>query len=589
MVADITHYLPSPEKWQVIMRGRVASQGMALAGAYPISEQVLEIVQKKVSDIQSELERFQTARDKCSEEIILLIDISVQKEDVEIQEILDFQLLILEDTDFINRIEGLITEEGWNCEYSVKTASDTYRQKLLEITDNDYLRERAADINDLTKRLLSVLMGVSNSISEPNGPYIAVAEDISPSILSGLDEKKLLGIVLERGAMTAHTVIIARSRGIPCLIEAKGAMGLVEEGQPILLDGFNGELYHSPDEYQMKKYEEYRARQQAEQLELEEYRDRETCTQDGFSMRVFANITSYRDTERLIEQGGEGVGLFRTELLYMESSESPPTEAIQLSAYRKAAEALGERPLIIRTLDVGGDKQIPYLDIPREDNPFLGYRAIRYCLGHSELFDTQISAILRASAYGEIQIMFPMITNMEELIEAHGAVGRVMERLSKRNIPYNRNIKIGMMVETPAAAMDAERFAEKADFFSIGTNDLVQYLFAADRTNELVSNLNSYFQPALLRAVNHIAQSAHRAGIEVDICGQAGEAPELVPLWVGMGIDNLSVSTSEITKVRRIICGCNKGECEQLLSEVLNLNTAHEVRGMLSGISVYER
>lgn len=564
------------------MKGRAASPGMALAEAYPIHETAHEIVQKKAAEPQSELNRFLAAKDQCAGQILLLMEIPAQKENTEVQEILDFQLLLLEDTEFISKIEALIIDEGWNCEYAVKAASDTYRQKLLEMTDNDYLRERAADIHDLTKRLLNELMGISNDISEPNGPYIAIAEDISPSLLTGMDERKLMGIVLEKGAITSHTVIIARSRGIPCLIEAKGACTKVKQGARVLLDGFNGELYLAPDAKQSEKYEAYKTRQQAEQMELDEYLNRETCTRDGFCMKVYANITSHRDVERLMNQGGEGVGLFRTELLYMESADSPPSEEVQLDAYRKAAEALNGRPLIIRTLDAGGDKQIPYLGIPREENPFLGFRAIRYCLAHKDLFYTQLSAILRASAYGSVRIMFPMITKLEELNEARKAVGKVMEELSGRNVPLDCDIKIGMMMETPAAAMDAALFAAKADFFSIGTNDLTQYLFAADRTNGMVSDLNSYFQPSLLRAVNHIAESAHAAGIEVDICGQAGEVPELVPLWIGMGMENLSVSISAITRVRRIICNCKKKACEQLLSEVLTLDTEREVREKLS-------
>lgn len=570
------------------MKGRVASQGMALAEAYPIHELVLEIAQRKAADPQSEMDRFQAAKDQCADQTLRLMNIAAQKDDNEVQEILDFQYLILEDTDFISKIESLIIDEGWNCEYAVGAASDTYRQRLLEMTDNDYLRERAADINDLTKRLLYELMGVSNDLLEPDGSYIAIAEDLAPSQISGMDESKLMGIVLEKGALTAHTVIIARSRGIPCLIETKGAMEQVTQGGSVLLDGFSGELHLSPDAQKLEQYDAYRARQRAEQRELEEYRDRETCTKDGFSMRVYANITSHRDVERLVQQGGEGVGLFRTELLYMESTGAPPSEEVQFEAYRKAAEALDGRPLIIRTLDVGGDKQIPYLGIPQEENPFLGYRAIRYCLEHRDLFYAQLSAILRASAYGKVQIMFPMITNLEELAVARKAVEQVMEDLSERNISFDREIKLGMMMETPAAAMDAERFAGKTDFFSIGTNDLTQYLFAADRTNEMVSKLNSYFQPSLLRAVNHIVRSAHVAGIEVDICGQAGEIPELVPLWIGMGMENLSVSISAITKVRQIICNADKLACEQLLGEVLDMDTEREVREKLSQVSVYE-
>jgi phosphotransferase system enzyme I (PtsI) len=555
---------------------------MALAEAYPVAETLVEAAKEKTADPAGEWARFQAARERCADQITRLMENAEKNEDDDIRDILDFQYLILEDTEFLDKIEHMIFKDSWNCAYAVQTVLDIYQKKLQALTDNAYLRERAADVDDLGQRLLCELLGVENAISEPGGPYIAVAADLSPSRITEMDDKKLVGIVLEKGAMTAHTVIIARSRGIPCLIGAEGALERISAGTPALLDGFAGELYLDPDARQIEGYEAYAAERRAERALLLEYRHRETRTKDGFGMRVYANITSYKDVAGLLEQGAEGVGLFRTELLYMESKDAPPSEETQLTAYRKAAEALGGRPLVLRTLDVGGDKELPYLGIPKEDNPFLGYRAIRYCLDHRELFRTQLSAILRAGAYGNVQLMFPMIAKPEELALARAELALVMADLSARGVPYDRGIRIGMMVETPAAAMDAGRFADKVDFFSIGTNDLTQYLFAADRTNARISHLNSCFQPALLRAVNHLAECARAAGIEADICGQAGEVPELVPLWVCMGINNLSVSTPEITRVRRSICEADRGLCRRLLGRVLESDTEQAVRQALS-------
>ena len=564
------------------MNGKIASKGMAFAAACLICEPEIRIEQQKTGNPQRELERFRAAQARCAVRLEELIGEAEQRENREAGEILDFQLLMLEDTDYLGKIEQKILRENWGCEYAVDEASKSYQQYLRSLTDNPYLRERATDVGDLSKRLICELLGIDDSIPEPEGPYIVVAEDLTPSQVTELDDRKLKGIILEKGALAAHAVIIAKSRGIPCLINVSGVTGQVRNGQDLLLDCFKGRLIVEPDENEILDYRRYSEEQQREAKLLEAYRQRRTETTDGFGMKVFANITSCQETEELVRQGGEGVGLFRTELLYMEKSSAPPSEAAQYEVYKKAAQTLEGRLLIIRTLDVGGDKKIPYLDIPPEDNPFLGYRAIRYCLEHEDLFREQLSAILRASAYGTVAVMFPMISTQDEIMAAKGILDSVKAELSEKGIAFDPAIKVGMMVETPAAALDARRFAGLVDFFSIGTNDLTQYLFAADRMNDRVSHLNSYFQPGLLRCVNHIVSSAHAAGIEVDICGQAGELQELIPVWIGMGVDGLSVSIPMITRVRRTICEASKAECERLLSQILNLDTEAEAREALA-------
>jgi phosphotransferase system enzyme I (PtsI) len=368
--------------------------------------------------------------------------------------------------------------------------------------------------------------------------------------------------------------------GIPFIINLKDATGLISQGKMVLMNGFTGEVTVSPDGMQLREYCEYKVYNLKENADLEEYKHRETVTKDGRRMKVFANITSEKEINDLILQGGEGVGLFRTEMMYMEHEKSPDEER-QFVIYSKIATKLKGRPLVIRTLDAGGDKNIGYLNIPKEDNPFLGYRAIRYCLANPEIFKEQIAAILRAGQFGDIRMMVPMITTISEIEQVTALVKEVKKELREKGVGYAENLKIGMMMETPAAAVLADKFAGMVDFFSIGSNDLTQYLFAADRNNELVSNLNSYYHPALIRVMKYICKGAQEKNIEVDICGQAGEVVELIPLWIAMGVDNLSVSIPSITKVRKAICSFDKTECERILDKVINFNTAGEVKRYL--------
>jgi len=348
-----------------------------------------------------------------------------------------------------------------------------------------------------------------------------------------------------------------------------------------LLDAVSGEVILDPDDGQISIYNKYKSDSSTGKNNLQEYINRETKTLDGARLGIFANITSADESLEMLHQGAEGVGLFRSELLFMSEQNSPPSEEKQYLEYSKAAKTLGQKPLIIRTLDVGGDKQISYLDIGKEDNPFLGYRAIRYCLDHPEIFKPQISAILRAGTVGNVRMMFPMITCVEEIIAAKLIVEQVKNDLRRRSIEFNENMRIGIMIETPVAAFDAEFLAKEVDFFSIGTNDLSQYLFAADRANTRIVSLGSHFQPALLRTISSVVDTAHQRGIEVDICGQAAEIDELIPLWVSMGVDNLSVSIPRITSVRKKICNLKKSDCDKLLDSVLKLDTARKVENEL--------
>jgi len=558
---------------------------MALAQAYIVTQPEISTEKRTVPDALLELERLKGAASVCYsqvEDIMSGLDGSVDPQTVEI---LDFQLLLLEDTDFIGKIEDAVAAQEVNAEYAIHSVSEEYIAMLDGMTDNDYLRGRVADVADLSQRLINELSGVGNKTAEPDGPYIAVGRDIAPSKVAELDKRKLKGIVLEEGGITSHCVILARSLGIPCLIEATGILVALAPGDTLLLDAVSGKALSNPDAERTQAYHEYAAGREKEKASLSKYIGLKSESADGVEMKVFANIATSAEAAEVVGQGGEGVGLFRSELLYMSQQWRAPTEEAQYAEYSAAAKALGGRPLIIRTLDVGGDKQIGYIDIGREDNPFLGYRAIRYCLDHHEIFMPQISAILRAGTDGDVQMMFPMITCKKEVVEARQVVARVRDDLDAKGVAYDHDMKIGMMVETPAAAADARILAKAVDFFSIGTNDLSQYLFAADRANAKLTALNSSLQPALLRVINEISAAAREEGIEIDICGQAAEVDALIPVWLAMGITNLSVSIPRITAVRRRIRGLRKADCELLLNKVLRLETVDEVGQALSGFS----
>ena len=556
------------------MKGTVAVGGMALSQACLFLEGQADVSPHHVENTDAELQRLQTASALCAGELSALIESLRQNAVADQAEILDFQLLLLEDENYMGRIACIVQGEQVNCEYAVARHSQLYREELSAL-DNPYLNERAADISDIEQRLLRALSSRGKT-ALPSHPVIAVAQDLTPSQVVELGHGKLEGIILEKGGLSSHCVILARSMGIPCIIGAAGILAQVEQGQPVLLDAEAGEIVPSPDEEAVRRYRQYQEAKQRERQSLEQFRCGKTATADGRTMKVYANITSHLEVPGILEQGGEGVGLLRTEMLYMEQ-DAPPDEETQFSFYSAIVKGLAGRPLIIRTLDVGGDKSIPYLGIPPEENPFLGYRAIRYCLDHPEIFKPQLAAILRAAALGPVRLMLPMVAAAGEVVRAKEIVAAVRRELEDRGTAAGP-VPVGIMVETPAAAVMADQLAGLVDFFSIGTNDLTQYLFAADRNNARVASLNSYFQPALLRMVERICRCAHEKGIEVGICGQAGEVEQLIPLWVGMGVDELSVSIPSIPRVRRRISRCDTAACRELAGRALACISEAEVR-----------
>lgn len=565
------------------MNGISAVGGMAMAKIYIVDGNISKVEKLHIEDCEKEIQRFLDAKEASADQLRKLMDSAIETLGEDNAEIFDYQLLMLEDDDFLNKIKTIIQEEKINAEYALDKIAKEYIEIFKNI-DNNYLKERTADIEDMAKRITFALnhkeLSTLSTIKEDS---IVAAEDLTPSQTAGINKAKVKGIILEKGGKSSHSVIIARSMGIPCIVGISNLLTNITHGELAIINGSTGDLFLSPDKDQISNFREYENFLKKEKAELDKYINCESKTIDGFELKVFANITDEKEVVSLLQNGGEGVGLLRTEFIYM-NRRTPPTEDIQFGIYSNIASLLNGRPLIIRTLDAGGDKDIPYLNILKEENPFLGYRAIRYCLENKELFKNQISAILRAGIHGNVELMIPMISTIEEVRKTKDIIEEVKNELLQKGIKHAENIRLGMMVETPAAAFMSDKFAKEVDFFSIGTNDLTQYLFAADRMNEKVAHLNSYYNPALLKTVRYICQCANAAGIDVDICGQAGEIPELVPVWVGMGITNLSVSIPSILKVRRLICTTNKSKATEQVDMIMSLDTAHEVENYLKNM-----
>jgi phosphotransferase system enzyme I (PtsI) len=486
--------------------------------------------------------------------------------------ILEYQLLILEDDDFLGKIRGGI-EAGQGSEAAVRAVCTEYAEFFRRV-DNDYLKQRCIDILDIQKRLLDALGGRVD-LTALGREVIVAASDLTPSQVAGMESAWVKGILLENGGASSHSIILARSLSIPCIIGLGGLIDSLHGDETVIMDGATGEVIVDPSDEQAQRYRLERAVYEKNKDLLRDYIEREPVTLDGRRIGVYANISSPAETAPLLAHGGEGVGLLRTELLYMNFEETPSREA-QYGVYAGIAKALEGRPLVVRTLDVGGDKHIEYLGIEPEENPFLGYRAIRYCLDHPALFREQIAAILMAAGAGDVRVMFPMIATVDELLRARDLVEDVRREFAARGAVF-REIPVGMMVEVPSVALMAEAFARHVDFFSIGTNDLTQYLFAADRNNKKVACLNNSFHPALLRCVAHVCAAARASGIEVEICGQAGEVPALIPLWIAMGVSGLSVSIPALPLVRKVICETDAAQAERDLEAVLAMESAEAV------------
>ncbi len=561
--------------------GTGASAGIGIGKVVILKEEALVIRRDTVADAAAEKERFKKAVEKSIEDIQALAADMAERIGEKEAEILNGHLMLLQDPMMTMEIEGKIDSEKLCSEAAIEDVCTMYADMFASM-DDELMQQRAADMRDIKTRMQKVLLGVKSvDVSALPKGSVLVAEDLTPSVTAGINPENVTGIVTELGGRTSHSAILARALEIPAVVAAAGILSQAADGDEIILDGESGEIFVKPEESVKAEYEAKRASYLAEKEELKKYIGRETITKDGVKIEVAANIGRPEDVDRVLSYDAEGIGLFRTEFLFMDRT-SMPTEEEQFEAYRKVAVAMNGKPVIIRTLDIGGDKEIPYMGLKKDENPFLGYRAIRFCLDRKDdIYRPQLRALLRASAFGAIKIMVPMVTCVEEYREAKALIHEIMDELEQEGIPYNKDIQVGIMVETAAASLMADVFAREVDFFSIGTNDLTQYTMSVDRGNDKVSYLYSTFNPAVLRSIRHIIECGRKEGIMVGMCGEAASDPLMIPLLVAFGLNEFSMSASAVLKARKMITECDSRKLQEMADKAMSFVTASEIESFM--------
>nr|WP_300095070.1 phosphoenolpyruvate--protein phosphotransferase [Sedimentibacter sp.] len=563
------------------MKGLGVSPGIGIGKAFIIDKKSMNIERKHIIDTDSEIERLRNALEIGKNQLNELYLKTLEEVGEKEAQIFKSHEMMLEDDTFSSDVEVRIKNENINAEFAINETSDTYI-KLFENIEDEYLRERADDIRDVMTRVIKILLGINNTdYSKLEENSIIVAKDLTPSDTAQIDKSKVAAMITEMGGKTSHAAIIARIMGIPTVVGLDNITSKIKPNDFVICDGKSGKVLINPNQKQLKYYTQKKEKEEEIGNELKKQIGLSTVTKDGFEVSLSANIGTPRDVDMVLENDAEGIGLFRSEFIFM-NRELSPTEDEQFEEYREVLSRMGNKPVIIRTLDIGGDKNVPYIDIPKEMNPFLGYRAIRLCLGNIDVFRTQLRAILRASIYGNVKIMFPMISTMKELKDAKKILEEAKKELKKEGIPFSDKIEIGIMIEIPSAAIISDMLAREVDFFSIGTNDLIQYTLAVDRMNSKLSHLYSQYHPALLRLIKSIIENAHKAGIWVGMCGEAAGDPKLIPVFLGMGLDEFSMNAPSVLKSRYIIRGLKKKEMEQVAANTLNLENAVEVEDYLS-------
>lgn len=535
-------------------KGIGVSEGYGIGKAVVMQELKLDYSGKSFTDAETESARLDAAVEKFTAETKALISELSANAGEKNAEILQGHLAMLADPFMIGQMKDAISG-GVIAEQAVDNVCTMFYQ-IFSAADDELTRQRATDVSDIKTGLLKILLGVEEiDIAKVEKGSILVACDFTPSMTSKINPKNVEGVIGEIGGVTSHSAIIARALGIPCILGVKDAASVIKTGDELIVDAVRGEIIVSPSADEKAEYMLLKEQEQNERLMLKEYINKPTVTKSGLKKAVYANIAKAEDVHNAVVNGAEGIGLFRTEFLYMDRNQAPGEEE-QFEAYSSVAKAMGGREVIIRTLDVGGDKHIPYLEIEKEENPFMGLRAIRYCLKNTELFKVQLRALLRAACYGNIKIMLPLVCTEDEVIKAKSLLEECKAELSAEGKEYKKDIKLGIMVETPAAVLVAERLAAVSDFFSIGTNDLTGYTMAADRGNNEVSYLYNSNDPAVLKAIEITVKSAKRANIPVGMCGEAAADPKMIPRLIDWGLDEFSVSSSRILKTRKLICDC---------------------------------
>ncbi|MEB1807706.1 MAG: phosphoenolpyruvate--protein phosphotransferase [Bacillaceae bacterium] len=557
--------------------GIAASAGIAIANAYILEEPDYSFEKLTDTDPAAEKERLETALEKAKADLAQI----KEKAEVDLGEeeaaIFAAHLLVLSDPEFIGGMQAHIDNEKVNAESAVHEVSQTFIS-MFESMENEYMKERAADIRDVSKRVLGYLLGIQmKSLAAIDEATIIIAKDLTPSDTAQLNPKFVKGFAADIGGRTSHSAIMARSMEIPAVVGTKEATASIQNGDTIIIDGLEGVVIVQPDDETMQAYEQKKDSYEQQKLEWAKLVNETTKTIDGHHVELAANIGTPDDLTGVINNGAEGIGLYRTEFLYM-GRDQLPTEEEQYNAYKTVLERMEGKPVVIRTLDIGGDKELPYLELPKEMNPFLGFRAIRLCLEHQDIFRTQLRALLRASTFGNLKIMFPMIAALEELRQAKAILEEEKQSLLNEGQQVSDSIEVGMMVEIPSTAVIADLFAKEVDFFSVGTNDLIQYTLAADRMNEQVSYLYQPYHPAILRLVNMVIEAAHKEGKWAGMCGEMAGDEIAIPILLGLGLDEFSMSATSVLPARSQIAKLSKQELESFAKEMLMKNTSEEVQ-----------
>ncbi|HDD2780657.1 TPA: phosphoenolpyruvate--protein phosphotransferase [Staphylococcus aureus] len=560
-----------------LIKGIAASDGVAIAKAYLLVEPDLTFDKnEKVTDVEGEVAKFNNAIEASKVELTKIRNNAEVQLGADKAAIFDAHLLVLDDPELIQPIQDKIKNENANAA-SALTDVTTQFVTIFESMDNEYMKERAADIRDVSKRVLSHILGVElPNPSMIDESVVIVGNDLTPSDTAQLNKEFVQGFATNIGGRTSHSAIMSRSLEIPAIVGTKSITQEVKQGDMIIVDGLNGDVIVNPTEDELIAYQDKRERYFADKKELQKLRDADTVTVDGVHAELAANIGTPNDLPGVIENGAQGIGLYRTEFLYM-GRDQMPTEEEQFEAYKEVLEAMDGKRVVVRTLDIGGDKELSYLNLPEEMNPFLGYRAIRLCLAQQDIFRPQLRALLRASVYGKLNIMFPMVATINEFREAKAILLEEKENLKNEGHDISDDIELGIMVEIPATAALADVFAKEVDFFSIGTNDLIQYTLAADRMSERVSYLYQPYNPSILRLVKQVIEASHKEGKRTGMCGEMAGDETAIPLLLGLGLDEFSMSATSILKARRQINGLSKNEMTELANRAVDCATQEEV------------
>ena len=564
-----------------MFKGIAGSEGIGIGRVVIIEEHEAVIEDKTITDVDAEIQRVQSAIEKfvnVTTEMADKMEATVGAKDADI---LRGHIMLLRDPTIEEQIVALIRSEKVTAEKALDQVLEQTAELFAQIPD-ELLQQRATDFRDIKTRIVKILLGIEElDISAVPAGTVLVAKDLTPSMTAGIVPENIAGVLTEVGGRTSHSAILARAMEIPAVLSIEGICSQVKNGDMVVLDGTRGEAIVNPDEAAVSEYEKKLEEYKKDKELLKKYTGKPTVSKDGTKAELVCNIGKPEDAKKVVECDGEGIGLFRTEFLFMDR-DSLPTEEEQFEAYKSVAETLAGKPVIIRTLDIGGDKEIPYLGLEKEDNPFLGFRAIRFCLHRKDIYETQLKALVRASAFGKIKVMVPLVTGVDELRQVKAMIADIMKEYDAAGVAYNKDLEVGVMMETPAACLMADVLAKEAAFFSIGTNDLTGYTMAVDRGNAKVAYLYSAYNPAVLRAIKRIIECGKKEGIMVGMCGEAAADEKLIPLLLAFGLDEFSVSATSVLRTRKTISECDIKECRELADRVMKCVTEEEVLAQLT-------